>query len=630
MLRDKRFMAGWQGASLVAITYVYFLIFAQFAFLAHLARHGIAGPNLNAVMASMAIGGILVSLLAPRLRFLTSPNLRLRIAFGACGAAALFAYLPLNVIGAAAVAFLIGIGLGLLTVTLVTHLRRWTGRADPLLIVGLGTGIAYLICNLPFFFAAPAHVQTLTASALCLAGIGVTLLPAQAPREIRQTVPPASASFLRVLIGFTTLVWLDSAAFFIIQHTPALKAGTWEGGFHLWTNAGLHFVAALASVLLLKRKGLVAVFIATFTALGAACILLLHPAGVLLASLLYPIGVSLYSVSLVAYPSLLASAESTAARGRIAGWLYAIAGWLGSAMGIGMGQNLGHVPPLFVAAAGLAILVPSIASALSRRRREALLTAVVLLSAAFCDRFDTRIHGLPSQTQIERGRQVYISEGCIDCHSQYVRPNSPDVLMWGPASSLQQIRSENPPLIGNRRQGPDLAEVGARRSALWLKAHFFNPSEVSGSSIMPSYGFLFRDQRGEDLIAYLESLGAQDVERHFSREAAWRPSAVAIAGASLFDGERLYQKDCTTCHSENGATRLMWRTSFKRSPSDLEHGSFHYLSVSDTRQDRTIRVAQIVKFGIPETDMPGHEYLSDRDIASLSVWLAQHIGPPEN
>ena len=55
---------GWQGASLVAITYVYFLIFAQFAFLARLASLGVAGAHLKAVMGAMAFGGVLFSLLA--------------------------------------------------------------------------------------------------------------------------------------------------------------------------------------------------------------------------------------------------------------------------------------------------------------------------------------------------------------------------------------------------------------------------------------------------------------------------------------------------------------------------------------------------------------------------------------
>src|ERR1035441_3304170 len=149
MLRGNRRPSGWQGASLVAITYVYFLIFAQFAFLKRLARLGVAGTHLTAVMAAMAAGGILLSLLAPRLSLWPSPNLRLRVGLCASGVAAFLSLLPLGPAASMAVAFLIGAGLGLLTVTLVTHLRQWTGNRHPLLLVGLGTGCGYLVCNLP-------------------------------------------------------------------------------------------------------------------------------------------------------------------------------------------------------------------------------------------------------------------------------------------------------------------------------------------------------------------------------------------------------------------------------------------------------------------------------------------------
>lgn len=616
---------GWQGASLVAITYVYFLIFAQFAFLKRLATLGVADAHLKAVMAAMAAGGILLSLLAPRLSFCPSANLRLRTGLGASGFAAFAALLPLGFAAAIAESFLIGTGLGLLTVTLVTHLRQWTGDRSPLLAVGVGTGIGYLICNLPPFFTASAEVQAMSAGVLCLAGIGITFLPAPAQFEARENGPQSAFSFFRVLCGFTALVWLDSAAFFIIQNTPALKAGTWQGTFHLWANGLLHLAAALASAWFLRRRGLSPVLTAAFLALGVACLLLLDPDRALLASVFYPIGVSLYSVALVAYPSLLAPAASAAERGRMAGWIYAIAGWAGSAMGIGMGQNLGHVPPVFVAAAGAAILLPQLVAVLRQRARELTLVALVLLAALFLDRFLHAINAMPQLTQVERGRQVYISEGCIHCHSQYVRPNSPDVLMWGPVESIQELRTENPPLIGNRRQGPDLAEVGARRSPLWLKAHFYNPAQVSGSSIMPSYSFLFHDERGDDLVAYLENLHATDTERHRTKERLWLPSVAAVAEATAADGEQLYRRDCANCHDAEGPTHRAWQSNFKRLPPDLAKGPYFYLSPSGSQQQRTVRLEQIAKFGIPGTDMPGHEYLSDRDIASIGLWLSQVI-----
>ncbi len=611
MPRAKENFSGWQGACLVAITYVYFLIFAQFAFLGRLATLGVAGAHLKLVMGAMAAGGILFSLLTPRLSWWESPDLRLRIGLVISAAAALLSLLPLGVAGAMAVSLLIGTGLGILTVTLVTHLRRWTGNGNPLAMVGLGTGVGYLVCNLPLLFNASAEAQAVTAGLLCMAGAGITLRPGIDEIEPVKAQTQVAIPFLQVLASFAALVWLDSAAFFIIQHTPALKAGTWAGAVHLGSNGLLHFAAALAGAWLLGRRGLPLVLSAAFVALGGACLLLLHPDGALPASLLYPVGVSLYSVALVAYPSLLAPASSVAERGRRAGWIYAIAGWAGSAMGIGMGQNLGYVPPVFVLAAGTVVLLPWLVRFSLRRKREVALTAAVMLAAFYLDRALQGVKAADQTSQIERGRQVYMSEGCIHCHSQFVRPNSPDVEMWGPAQSMQQVHEERPPLIGNRRQGPDLSEVGGRRSPLWLKAHFYNPPEVSGGSIMPSFAFLFLDPRGDDLVAYLESLHGPGTDQHIAEERLWKPSETAVSTANPVLGERMFRSHCATCHAMDGRTRMAWQKSFKRQPPDLTVGPFFYLPPSGPPERRLRRLEQIVKFGVPGTDMPGHETMSD-------------------
>ncbi len=626
MSRANGRLSGWQGASLVAITYVYFLIFAQFAFLQRLASLGISGTRLKAVMAAMAIGGILASLLAPRLSVLPSPNSRLRMGLIASGAAAFLALLSLTFPSSIALSFLIGAGLGLLTVTLVTHLRRWTGNRNPLLLVGLGTGAGYFIANIPPFFSASAEMQAATAGSLCFIGIGITLWPTQTPVSEAEEEPQSAIPFLRVLACITALVWLDSAAFYIIQNNPQLKAGTWQGSIHLWTNGLFHLLAALASAWLLIRKRQSLVLFAAFVALGIACLLLLDPNHIALASIFYPVGVSLYSVALVAYPALLSPAASTAKRGRQAGWLYAIAGWSGSAMGIGMSQNLGSVPPLFVLAAGAVILLAGPLSFIQQRKREVALTLTMLLAAFVLNRILNVNHAPAQLSPIERGRQVYISEGCINCHTQYVRPNSPDVLMWGPVEPLQELRRERPPLIGNRRQGPDLSEVGGRRSPLWLKLHFSNPPEVSGASIMPSYAFLFRDRRGGDLVSYLASLHGSGLPQHRIEEANWHPAADAVAAANDRDGERLFHRYCATCHDAGGQTR--WADGFKRIPPDLTVGPYLHFPLSDDLAQRRERLARIVKFGIHGTDMPGHEYLSDRDIASISYWLSLQIREP--
>ena len=66
-------------------------------------------------------------------------------------------------------------------------------------------------------------------------------------------------------------------------------------------------------------------------------------------------------------------------------------------------------------------------------------------------------------------------------------------------------------------------------------------------------------------------------------------------------------------------------TASKRPPPDLAVGPLPHLSPSDPAAARFDRIAQIAKFGIPGTDMPGHEYLSDSDIASISLWLSQNM-----
>src|SRR5690348_1712867 len=141
---------GWRGVALIAATYVYFLIFAQFAFLGRLAEVGIAGAGLKVVMAAMAVGGVLASLLAPGLVPFVSSVARVRFGFALCCATALFSLVPLDLGGAIADGFFIGIGLGLLTVTLVTHLHEWVGAEHGLLKVGFGTGIGYFLCNVPW------------------------------------------------------------------------------------------------------------------------------------------------------------------------------------------------------------------------------------------------------------------------------------------------------------------------------------------------------------------------------------------------------------------------------------------------------------------------------------------------
>ncbi len=114
---------------------------------------------------------------------------------------------------------------------------------------------------------------------------------------------------------------------------------------------------------------------------------------------------------------------------------------------------------------------------------------------------------------VDAGRQVYISEGCIHCHSQYVRRVGADAALWGEATTVEGALSQQPVLIGNRRQGPDLANVALRRSPGWNRLHLIEPSAVVEGSRMPSFRHLFSggNPRGEALLAYLASLMPESI-----------------------------------------------------------------------------------------------------------------------
>jgi cbb3-type cytochrome oxidase cytochrome c subunit len=618
---------GWQGVVLVAGTYVYFLIFAQFGFLKRLAELGITENSLPIVMGAMAIGGVGMSLFAPRCRLWPCPSCRLQTGLIGCALTAVWSMLPLNVVTAAAVALTIGVSLGLLTVTLVANLPLLIGIHRPLLKVGLGTGLGYFLCNVPPLFTASSQWIALTSAACCLAALIVanrsrvySFLPLPAEPMERNRVP-----FALVLVWLTVLVWLDSAAFYIIQNSPMLKAGTWQGDLHLWRAGTLHFAAALLSAWLLARRGVSLALALAFAALGAACLLLLDPARASITAVLYPIGVSLYSVALVAYPSFHMPGAVHGERARAAGYLYAVAGWAGSALGIGMGRNLHHVPVLFVGAASALFALPWLWNTIpitrfsKSNRIQAMVVAAVMGIAFALTLVDRPAGNSMALTRVERGRLVYIAEGCIGCHSQYVRPNTADVPMWGPVTRLEEIRREQPPLIGNRRQGPDLSQVGARRSPLWLRIHFMNPRDVSYGSIMPRYDYLFRDGRGDDLIAYLASLNSPG---HWGEIGDWQPSNYAIAKAEAIDGNVLFAEHCATCHASGGAARGKWLASFHNLPPDLVRGPMRHVAADAAPVQLRMDIARITKFGLKGSDMAGHEYLPGEQIVAIADFIA--------
>jgi cytochrome c oxidase cbb3-type subunit I/II len=91
------------------------------------------------------------------------------------------------------------------------------------------------------------------------------------------------------------------------------------------------------------------------------------------------------------------------------------------------------------------------------------------------------------------GRDLYIREGCVGCHSQMVRPFRNEVERYGEYSKAGEFVYDHPFLWGSKRTGPDLHRIGGKYSDNWHLNHMYDPQSTSSGSIMPSYKWLVRD-----------------------------------------------------------------------------------------------------------------------------------------
>jgi len=97
---------------------------------------------------------------------------------------------------------------------------------------------------------------------------------------------------------------------------------------------------------------------------------------------------------------------------------------------------------------------------------------------------------MPYDTVSLTGRDVYVREGCYNCHSQMIRPFRAETERYGPYSVAGEFVYDRPFQWGSKRTGPDLARVGGRYSDEWHRVHFNNPRDVVPESIMPAYPWL--------------------------------------------------------------------------------------------------------------------------------------------
>jgi cytochrome c oxidase cbb3-type subunit II len=185
----------------------------------------------------------------------------------------------------------------------------------------------------------------------------------------------------------------------------------------------------------------------------------------------------------------------------------------------------------------------------------------------------------PRSEAEEMGRKIYISNGCVYCHSQSVRH-----MDWGlGAERIAQAGdylADQPILLGSQRTGPDLSQAGGEHPDDWHMAHFINPRFTRGLSIMPQWDFL-GPVKLEYLIRYIQSLGLKDADYRMARQDYWKKEAIRAyeagpeenvrwlhaqvpqpwrelpnpyptSAAGLARGHKIYQDFCLGCHGPVG------------------------------------------------------------------------------
>lgn len=115
------------------------------------------------------------------------------------------------------------------------------------------------------------------------------------------------------------------------------------------------------------------------------------------------------------------------------------------------------------------------------------------------------IEGLKPYSVLElAGKQVYMKEGCYNCHSQLIRPFKAETDRYGEYSKSGEYAYDRPFLWGSKRIGPDLHRIGDSRSSDWHSNHMYEPTSVVPNSIMPNYKHTFK-KNADFETAYAEA-----------------------------------------------------------------------------------------------------------------------------
>ncbi|MAZ28086.1 cytochrome-c oxidase, cbb3-type subunit I [Leeuwenhoekiella sp. A16] len=151
---------------------------------------------------------------------------------------------------------------------------------------------------------------------------------------------------------------------------------------------------------------------------------------------------------------------------------------------------------------------------------------VQIIPSLMVDEYVPVISTVKPYTPLElEGRDIYIREGCVSCHSQMVRPFRSEVERYGEYSKSGEFVYDHPFLWGSKRTGPDLHRVGQKYSDNWHLNHFYDPQSTSSGSIMPSYKWLINNKldksQTEDKMEAMVTLGVPYTKEEIERAQQW-------------------------------------------------------------------------------------------------------------
>lgn len=166
----------------------------------------------------------------------------------------------------------------------------------------------------------------------------------------------------------------------------------------------------------------------------------------------------------------------------------------------------------------------------------------------------------------QHGRDIYIREGCVYCHSQYIRPIAGEDMRWGPVTQAGEYAFDTPHLFSTRRIGPDLSRVGLKYSDEWHYAHFWDPRMIIPDSIMPRFKRLFDET--EDRVAVVD-------DENGNRTLAKTPFTETLFDYSLMDDETAHLKltpnlDGLLFIPERGKYPVIWTPNDEFEGEDVE------------------------------------------------------------